>query len=56
MVMKRIIFGCIIIALASCGNSNNNNLPVETNTATDTMTNITNPGVGAVSDDTSARD
>jgi len=58
--MKQILMiAAITIGLSACcenaGNDNNNNLPGQTKTATDTMTNVTNPGVGTAADDTSAK-
>lgn len=44
----------IAILLLAC--SNHSGEPVNTKTSTDTMTNVTNPGVGSVADDTSTND
>jgi hypothetical protein len=55
--MKRIfVISILSIIFAACGeNPADNALPVQTKTATDTITNVTNPGVGSAADDTSAR-
>ena len=59
MIKQTLLITAIIIGLSACagnsGNDNNDNSPVQTKTATDTMTNVTNPGVGTAADDTSAK-
>ena len=53
--MKKILLVPLLaIALLSCGD-HSEGAPVETSTASDTITNVTNPGVGAVSDDTARK-
>lgn len=54
---QMILVAALTITLLSCGNGTADNTTKKDSgsTATDTITNVTNPGVGTASDDTSAR-
>ena len=51
--MKKVL---LFLSLAACLAGCTNNSSVETETRSDTITNVTNPGLGAVSDDTAIMD
>lgn len=55
--MKKILSAIIILGITiSCNSNSTNTSTGTTSTASDTITNVTNPGVGAASDDTTVKD